>query len=128
MIPKAQAWKTFDARYAVKRGREIANEESRRTRQLTQGGGHNDVFDAERHARWTYRMSQELGYKWADWISGAHELQDEVEYQQPSNEFAMDSHNNVVGINAAINGQPIPDRNNKDLIYMRSDDLEYYAH
>jgi RHS repeat-associated protein len=127
-VSRAPMWKTWNFKKAWDRAHQIGNEELARTRKIAPEGGHNDLYDAERHARWTYRMAQELGWKWADLFSGGHELWDEPTHFQPSNELLMDSHNNLIGIDAARNGQPIPTVASLGLIYIHNEDGDYYAH
>jgi RHS repeat-associated protein len=60
---------------AVERARRIAREELERTRRVAPpGGGHNDIYDAERHARWVYRMAAEIGVPAAAAFGQEHEL------------------------------------------------------
>ena len=99
----------------------IAGEEAERTRLLTNDftiGGHNDLYDAERHARWVYRMTVELGSGLASAFATAHELEGMVK-GQPFIETQMDLANNSLGMNAAINGSGIPDRSTPGLIYIQ---------
>lgn len=99
----------------------IASEESARTRALTldyQLGGHNDLYDAERHARWVYRMSIEVGSGWASLFATAHELEGSAK-GQPAIEAEMDRINNAIGMNAAINGTGMPTRSTPGLTYIK---------
>ncbi len=100
---------------AIERGQRIANEELARTRRIgPPGSGHNDIYDAERHARWVYRMAKEISPIAAQAFYVQHELQGNVN-GQPWNEYQMDMHNNLVGLNAALRGKAIPTRRNSSL-------------
>jgi hypothetical protein len=99
--------------------RRIAAEETERTRKMTDNyrlGGHNDLFDAERHARWTYRMSMELGAVYADLFSTGHEFEGLL--TQPLIEMSMDLLNNSVGMAAALNGSGMPTMSTPGLVYI----------
>ncbi len=99
----------------------IASEELARTKALTldyQLGGHNDLYDAERHARWVYRMSIEVGSGWAGLFATAHELEGSAQ-GQPAIEAEMDRINNAIGMNAAINGTGMPTRSTPGLTYIK---------
>jgi RHS repeat-associated protein len=123
--PKSGTWNPTTA---FRRARQIAEEELARTRRIaSKGGGHNDVYDAERHARWVYRMAIEIGSGWAQTFSTGHEYLEEARFpQQPGNEYWMDIHNNLVGLNAAVNGEAIPNLSTPGLQYMRPSG-GYYA-
>ncbi len=100
----------------------IALEEKERTRLLTNNysiGGHNDIFDAERHARWVYRMSVEIGSGWAGLFAAGHEAEG-IAKGQPLIEAQMDAANNSFGMNAAINGSGIPTLSTPGLTYIEN--------
>ncbi len=109
---------------AVTIARQIAKEESARTKRITDNfrlGGHNDIYDAERHARWVYRMSLAVGSGWAGVFATGHEFQ-EI-FGQPTIEMQMDLNNNSLGMNAAIEGTGIPTRSTPGLTFRRGNKL-----
>jgi len=82
------------------RSREIARDELRRHH------GHNDAYDAMRHAEWQCRTAAETN-QFTAWISGlGHEL-DNLIHGGDWNESIMDLHNNAVGRQAAEEQRPI---------------------
>lgn len=107
--------------------RQIANEELVRTQMITDDyslGGHNDIYDAERHARLVYRMTVAIGSGWAGVFATGHEFQEEISLEpQAFIEMQMDLHNNSVGLNAAVNGSGIPTRSTPGLETIRGDHL-----
>ncbi|HEX2653200.1 MAG TPA: RHS repeat-associated core domain-containing protein, partial [Xanthobacteraceae bacterium] len=122
-IPSGAGAKSASEAAAI--ARQIANEELARTQRITDNfrlGGHNDIFDAERHARWVYRMSVAVGSGWAGLFATAHEG-DGMLGGQPFNEMRMDLRNNSLGMNAAINGTGIPTRSTPGLTYIRNGQL-----
>jgi RHS repeat-associated protein len=105
--------------------RRIANEELARTQRITDNyrlGGHNDIYDAERHARWVYRMSIAIGSGWAGRCATAQEGEGMVG-GQPFIEMRMDLNNNSLGMNAAINGTGMPTRSTPGLMHIREGKL-----
>lgn len=103
--------------------RRLAREELARTEALVrQRGapftGANDIYDAERHARWSYRMAQELGPGVAHHISTSYEMKGLLYDRQPVRNSRMDLHNNAIGITAYRNRRPIPDIGTPGLMYM----------
>jgi hypothetical protein len=103
--------------------RRIAREEAARTEALVRQRristrGFNDIYDAERHARWTYRMSQELGPRVAHKLSSIYEIKGLVYDRQPLRSSRMDLHNNAIGIREYLNNRPIPNISTRDLIYI----------
>lgn len=122
-IPAGAGAKTYSA--AEKIARRIADEELQRTRTITQNyklGGHNDIYDAERHARWCYRMAVEIGSGWAGLFSTGHEIEGEVN-GQPFIELQMDLSNNAFGRLAAENGDGIPTLATRGLVYIKDGKL-----
>jgi hypothetical protein len=106
---------------AIERGRRIAREELARTRRIgPPRSGHNDRYDAERHARWVYRMAKEIGFAAAQAFYTQHELEG-LANGQPFNEYQMDMHNNKVGLDAALRGEPIPSINDSRLVVIEPD-------
>ena len=105
----------------------IAQQEYDRTlRRAPPGAGANDAWDAERHARWSYRMAREIGVEGARFFSSMHEIWDNlIRARQPIWESEMDFWNNSVGIEAYINGEPIPDIYHPRLWYPRSGNSLY---
>lgn len=95
----------------ISHARRIANEE------LARNGGLNDVSDAERHARWAYRMAKEINPTVAQIIYTGHEIDDTIR-GQPFRELVMDMHNNSVGLTAARAGRSIPKRNDRNLVIL----------
>ncbi len=91
------------------------SEELRTRQQLQQDGvtgkdaGHNDIYDAERHARWMYRLTSEVG-AWAGKAIGALKEAWGMSKGAGGSETAMDLHNNEVGRSAALQRKLIPDR------------------
>jgi RHS repeat-associated protein len=125
---------TWNPQTAWEDANQIAQEELERSQDLalTLGASaHNDILDAERHARWVYRMANEVGPGWARIFSYGHEFQEELvivfRRAQPLNEFLMDIHNNAIGLKSALSGAPIPDINTPGLIYITPGG-DYYAH
>jgi len=59
---------------------------------------HNGSGDAYRHFRWNYAMAQSIGKEAAAAYADSHEVDD----GQPSDERAMDSHNNRLGRAMAV--------------------------
>ena len=117
-IPSGAGAKSASEAAAI--ARQIANQELARTQRITDNyrlGGHNDIFDAERHARWVYRMSVAVGSGWAGLFGAGHEGEDMLG-GQPFSEMQMDMNNNSLGMNAAINGAGIPTRSTQGLMYM----------
>lgn len=101
--------------------RRIANEELQRTESLMRQRGirrFNDVYDAERHARWTYRMSQEIGPRLAHQISSLYEMKGLLYDRQPIRNSRMDLHNNALGIREYLNNRPIPSITTTGLMYL----------
>jgi RHS repeat-associated protein len=122
-IPSGAGAKSASEAAAI--ARQIANEELARTKRITDNyrlGGHNDIFDAERHARWVYRMSVAVGSGWAGLIAAGHEGEGMLG-GQPFNEMRMDMNNNSLGMNAAINGAGIPNRSTPGLMYISGGNL-----
>ena len=112
---------------AIVRGRQIAREELTRTQRVAPpGAGLNDVYDAERHARWTYRMARELGSGFAQLFSEQHEYEGLLR-GQPLREFRMDMHNNMIGIRAFEKGDPIPTTSTPGLMYLDAIDPSIYV-
>ncbi|MEA3040593.1 MAG: lysozyme [Sphingomonadales bacterium] len=100
------------------------SEELRSRQQLQQDGvsgenaGRNDIYDAERHARWMYRLTAEVGAWAGTAIGGLKEGWGAVKGAGGA-ETAMDFHNNEVGRQAALKGEPIPDRHvTPQLVYI----------
>lgn len=56
--------------------------------------GHNDKSDAFRHCFWSAILSRDIGFYWAKAFTSAHETKP----GQPTDEKAMDLHNNSVGL------------------------------
>ncbi|HEV2816261.1 MAG TPA: RHS repeat-associated core domain-containing protein, partial [Allosphingosinicella sp.] len=109
----------------AQRAREIAREELERTRRIAPpGGGHNDIYDAERHARWVYRMAAELGVAAATAYSQGHEFEGLLS-GSPLRETRMDLHNNEVGLYEFSAGHPIPTVNTPSLTYIDGDNRTY---
>jgi hypothetical protein len=124
-IPLGAGAKSFGDAEAI--ALRIAKEELDRTERITDGyrlGGHNDLYDAERHARWTYRMSMEIGSGWAQVFALGHEVQ--VILSQPIIEMRMDITNNALGMQAAMNGSGIPTLSSPGLVYIANDDIQGY--
>jgi hypothetical protein len=110
---------------AEKIGMQIAMEELARTQRITDNyrlGGHNDIYDAERHARWVYRMSVAVGSGWAGLFGLGHEVEGAAS-GQPFIEMQMDLNNNSIGMNAAINGSGIPTRSTPGLVTIQGGKL-----
>jgi hypothetical protein len=66
---------------AIRRGVQIGREEAQRTAELVnhdQDLARDSIHDAERHARWTYRMLQEIGPGWATQLSNLQEVRGAV--------------------------------------------------
>jgi hypothetical protein len=87
----------------VQRATRIADEEKARSIAQARAAGvsaHNNRFDAERHARWTYRMAKELGPTIATIAGIGHEIGN-IAHFEPLGEALMDLHNNGVGIGHA---------------------------
>jgi RHS repeat-associated protein len=121
-IPPGAGAKSKDQ--AEKIARRIGDEEIARTYRITRGyklGGHNDLFDAERHARWVYRMSMEIGSGWAGVFATGHEF-GEI-FSQPFIEMRMDLSNNSLGLKAAVDGLGMPTMSNPGLVYILNDRL-----
>lgn len=104
--------------------RRIASEELRRTEALVRqrgATGSNDLYDAERHARWTYRMSQEIGPRLAHQISSLYEMKGLLYDRQPVRNSRMDLHNNALGIREYLNNRPIPSTTTRGLMSLEED-------
>jgi hypothetical protein len=100
-IPPGPTW--------LERANQIADEEKARAKvQARMDGVHplNNRFDAERHARWTYRMAKDLGPTLATIIGIGHEITGLPALK--FNETLMDLHNNGVGIGQARAGGALP--------------------
>ena len=103
----------------------ISKSEELRTRQQLQrdkvtgeNAGRNDIYDAERHARWMYRLTREVGLSIGKAIGDMKEAWGLIKGAGGS-ETAMDFHNNEVGRRDALEGKPIPSRHRtEDLIYL----------
>lgn len=107
---------TSESRYA--HAQRIAEEELGRTFKLRgRGGGHNDIYDAERHARWIYRVAREIDVPTAQAVGSAYELRGTLR-GQPLRELRMDLHNNAVGLSEFLNGRPIPTIKTRELMYI----------
>jgi RHS repeat-associated protein len=118
----------FEAKAIAER---IAKEELKRTRTLTEKhgrGGHNDRYDAERHARWVYRMSMEIGSGWAGLFGFAHEIEGllNTSRPQPLIEMRMDLNNNKVGMQSAIQGRGAPTMDTPGLTFIEDGKLKKY--
>jgi hypothetical protein len=88
----------------LERAREIASEE------LAKHHGHNNADDAQRHADWNRRMSEEIG-PFTSWAVGTgHEVEGLLN-GGPLNEARMDLHNNAEGRDAASEGRAVDPRN-----------------
>lgn len=121
-IPAGAGAKSYSE--AEKIARRIAAEELERTRKLTLGyrlGGHNDLYDAERHSRWVYRMAMTIGSGWAGMFATGHEFQEVL--SQPFIEMRMDLSNNALGLQAAMNGSGIPSMSTPGLVYIYNGQL-----
>jgi hypothetical protein len=59
-------------------------------------------------------MAKEISPVAAQAFYVQHELQGNL-HGQPWNEYQMDMHNNLVGLNAALRGESIPTRGNRSL-------------
>jgi RHS repeat-associated protein len=89
----------------IERSQQIAAEELD-----NRPNSHNDIGDAERHAEWMRRTTEETN-SFTAWISGTgHELEGLFE-GQPFNEMLMDLHNNSVGREAGRDKTPIDPNN-----------------
>jgi hypothetical protein len=121
-IPSGVGAKSYAEAAAI--AQQIAREELARTKRITDNyrlGGHNDIYDAERHARWVYRMSVAVGSGWAGLFATGHEFQ-EI-FGQPTMEMRTDMHNNSLGMRAARDGTGIPKRSTPGLVYIRGSKL-----
>lgn len=94
----------------------ISRSEELRTRQQLQqdkvtgaDAGHNDIYDAERHGRWMYRLTKEVSAFAGSAIGALKEVWGMLKGAGGA-ETAMDLHNNEVGRQAALKGGPIPRR------------------
>jgi hypothetical protein len=94
--------------------RRIADEEEARAFRISRGRAWNNRYDAERHARWAYRMAKEIDPVTAYLVSVGHEVTGLLK-GEPLREARMDMNNNWVGLDAARSGKPIPNRRDPDL-------------
>lgn len=94
--------------------RRIGDEEYARSQRISGGRHINNRYDAERHARWVYRMAKEIDPVTAYLVSAAYEAKGLLS-GQPFREARMDLNNNRIGLDAARNGKPIPNRRDPDL-------------
>ena len=78
---------------------------------------HNNRYDAERHARWNYRMAQELGPVWATAIGTGYELKEFAPLRNLG-ETLMDLHNNGGGVGQAQAGGNPPTYNTPGIVTM----------
>lgn len=115
---------------ALAAAQRIAREELARTRRIAPNGGWNDIYDAERHARWVYRMASEIGPNVALQVSTAHEIEGMLR-GQPLREARMDAANNARGLAEFLAGRSIPTIHTRGLITLEccfgpsSDEHEY---
>ncbi len=101
-------WWDLPANYG--RAQKIGAEEKRNF-----AGHHNDLGDAMRHATWSKRTVEETNLFTA-WSAGlAHEIDNLINDHGPWRETLMDSHNNQIGRDAAVNSTQI------DQSYLRTD-------
>lgn len=98
----------------VLRAQRIGDEEYARSQRISGGRHINNRYDAERHARWVYRMAKEIDPVTAYLVSAAYEAKGLLS-GQPFREARMDLNNNRIGLDAARNGKPIPNRRDPDL-------------
>jgi len=73
------------------------------------GRPEDNAYDAERHARGSYRLAKEVGPLWAGAVGNLHELTGIAEGGS-WRASVMDLHNNEIGRRAAAEGRPIPNR------------------
>jgi hypothetical protein len=112
LAERAKRWWDLPAKGEL--AHQIAGQELARSREAARDAGddnpHNDAFDAMRHARWSQRMAEEIGPRFA-WLAGTeHELEGGLG-GQPMAEAMMDLRNNAEGRRAAAEGRPIAARN-----------------
>jgi RHS repeat-associated protein len=99
------------------RSQEIAREEL-----ANRPDSHNDLGDAQRHAEWMERTTNETN-AFTAWLAGTgHELEGSLR-GQPLDEMLMDLHNNSVGRDAGRNRLPIDP---KDLATLPLDEKSKY--
>ncbi|NOX44080.1 MAG: hypothetical protein GXP19_10155 [Gammaproteobacteria bacterium] len=82
---------------SIKRSKEKAFEETIKYFGIN---GRNDKSDAFHHCFWSAILAQELGYHNALQFTNAHES----DPRNPSEEKAMDLHNNSIGLSIGRNG------------------------
>jgi RHS repeat-associated protein len=107
-IPAGAGAKSFSQ--AMGTANKLANSEFLRSKTNATANNlipHNNIYDAERHARWTYRMATETGSGWAGVFGTGYELTGMLN-GQPLAEMLMDLNNNAVGLQAAMNGAGMP--------------------
>ena len=131
LTPEERARRFWDIPAKVQVSRQIRDEEYERARQESRAGGsfppHNDIYDAQRHARWSKRTAEAAGPMFASAVGVLHELDNigqaagrtaeavftEKPYDrrtgliQTLRELPMDLHNNAEGVRAAEEGRAI---------------------
>lgn len=132
LTTEQRAARFWDIPAKIDASRRIRDEEYLRAIQDARAGGsfppHNDIYDAQRHARWSQRTAQVAGPMFADTVGVLHELDNigeaigrtagaaldnERPYDprtgviQTLREVPMDLHNNAEGRQAAAEGRAI---------------------
>lgn len=98
----------------VSRAQRIGDEGLARSTRISQGRAVNNRYDAERHARWVYRMAKEIDPVTAYLVSAAYEVKGLLS-GQPFIQARMDLNNNRLGLDAAVSGKRIPNRRDPSL-------------
>lgn len=105
----------------IRTAQRLGNEERKRALERAGSAGeptaHNNRYDAERHARWNYRMAKELGPGWATALGTAYELKEFAPFETLG-ETLMDLRNNGVGIGQARAGGGAPSHRTPGIVTM----------
>jgi RHS repeat-associated protein len=120
-IPAGAGAKSFSE--AMAEAQKLANKElSNSMKKLPRHSARNTIYDAVRHARWSYTMAVDVGSGWAGVFGVGHEI-DGMLNKQPFQEMVMDLNNNAVGLQAAVTGAGMPTSQTPGLLTLKGDKL-----